>query len=252
MLRHFGNTDITSQSFNKTTCGLDIDIAQLRWGCCDVGESSDAAFQHCQNRIGAATKGERGHLSETSKLRNTHLKDVWMKRAEEKRQSRCELGVVAAQLWRSTTTTVIRATDSPLPIAKHHHFKMCHPALISELMTTVPFSHDKKTSAERQAFHSTSLQDLCSLLVTHLSLSHFLLLVQPLVFSSPLSSPSTFSSISSRKPRVLAKVRDVFSPTTSCSCVSCVLYHSSSWDPLGSVLAGEALVVCRGGSLLSL
>ena len=70
--------------------------------------------------------------------------------------------------------------------------------------------------------------------------------------SDSSSLPSTFFSISSRKPRVWAKERDVLFPTTSCSCVSCVLHHPFSWDPLRTLLRGEAWVVERRGSLLSL
>lgn len=81
-------------------------------------------------------------------------------------------------------------------------------------------------------------------LIRHVSFpSSIVLLFQPLVSSHSLPSPSTFFSIASRKPRVLAKDRDVFSPTATCSCVSCILYHSSNWDPLSSVLRGDALVV---------
>ena len=144
------------------------------------------------------------------------------------------------------------AIDSTIPIAKTITSKICLSAWISKMVATVLSSLDVRTSAECQACLRHPFQNHNHYSAYILRSPKFVPLIQRPVWSASLSLPPTFLSILSRKPRVLAKVRDVFSPTASSSCVSRVLCHSDNWDQLGPVLRREALAAWLGSSLLFL
>ena len=240
-----------SQSFNRIMYGLDGDSAakmEMPWHRREIWRY---LLKLCRSRARIAMKGERGVSLKARDLQNTNLKDICIK-AEDKRQSRCDIAEVGDQVRKSTSTIVIPAIDSAIPIAKTITSKICLPAWISKMVATVLFSHDVRTSAECQACLRHPFQNHNHYSAYILRSAKSVPLFQRPVWSASLSLPPTFLSIFSRKPRVLAKVRDVFSPTSNSSCVSRVLYHSSSWDPLGTALRGRALLVLRGGSLLFL